>query len=254
MKITLPLYAQLKENLITAIQRGEFRPGDQLPSQRELCKRHHMSHMTVRRAINELLAEGVIQSIYGKGLYVAERKLPIQDDSLIGFYEHMQQLGRKPSSRVLEAKIVNASSILAGKLQVDIGQPLVYLRRLRLLDGCPVSIATNYLPHSLCRGLLDHDLVNNSLYGTLRDRFGLLLTSSTAIIGAVLADREQAQILDIPLPAALVTEEQITYLSTGQVIDFSRSLTRSDQYYFQVQEVRTSNKSTSRLSVLIDDQ
>ncbi len=245
---------QLKETLIAAIEQGEFEPGDQLPSQRELCKRHGMSHMTVRRAINELIAEGVIQSIYGKGLYVAQRKLPVQANSLVGFYEHIQRLGKTPSSRVLEAKIVGASSIVAHKLKVEISEPLVYLRRLRLVDGRPVSIATNYLPHALCPRILDLDLANHSLYGLLRDYFGLKLTASTAIIGAVLADREQAQMLEITLPAALVTEEQITQLNTGQIIDFSRSVTRSDRYYYQVQEVRATNTSASiaRVSVVID--
>ena len=69
-----PLYAQLKETLIAAIRGGDLARGDKLPSQRELCERYRMSHMTVRRAISELLNEGVIYAIHGKGLYVAERK------------------------------------------------------------------------------------------------------------------------------------------------------------------------------------
>ncbi len=62
MNSALPLFAQLKEAIIEAINRGEFKRGDQLPSQREFCQQYQMSHMTVRRAINELVNEGVIQS------------------------------------------------------------------------------------------------------------------------------------------------------------------------------------------------
>src|ERR1051325_97683 len=118
----LPLYAQLKEALIAAIQRGDLRPGDRLPSQTELRDQYKMSHMTVRRAVNELINEGVIYSIPGKGSYVAERKLPSASGPLVGFYEHMLRMEKLPSNRLLEAKLVSASTILANRLSIETGQ------------------------------------------------------------------------------------------------------------------------------------
>ena len=232
----LPLYAQLKEILIAAIQRGEFAPGDRLPSQSELCEQYKMSHMTVRRAVNELINEGVIYSIHGKGTYVSERKLPSASGQLVGFYEHMLRMEKVPSNRLLEAKIVSASTIMANRLNVELGLPLVYVRRLRLVDGIPMSIATSYLPHFLCRGLLDHDLANNSLFAILRDVYKLMLTSSHSTIGSILAAEEQAHLLEITRPATLITEEQTTYLDSGQPIEFSRSVIRGDRYYVQLEE------------------
>ncbi len=232
----LPLYAQLKETIIDAIARGELIPGDQLPSHRQLCKQYDMSHMTVRRAISELTLEGVIQSIPGKGLYVAPKTQPADAEPLLGHEQQMTRLGLKPSTKMLEAKIVNASTVLAQTLNVAVGAPLVYLYRLRLADDRPMSLTGVYLPHALCPNLLEHDLEKGSLFATLRDVYGLTLASSTSTIGAVLADDEQAKLLDLSLPAALLFKEQVTYLDTGQAIEISRTFIRGDRFHIHVDE------------------
>src|SRR5688500_2382702 len=101
MTAKLPLYAQLKESIIAAIARGALAPGDQSPSQRCLGERYGMSHMTVRRAISELMNEGVISTSPGKGLYVTERKQPAESGPLTGFSEEMARRGMRASSKLL---------------------------------------------------------------------------------------------------------------------------------------------------------
>ncbi len=236
MKASQPLFVYLKETIIAAIGRGEWLPGDQLPSQRELCRQYHMSHMTVRRAINELINEGAIQAIPGKGLYVAEKTRAADSSSLLGFEQQMTRLGLSPATRVLAAELVSASTVLARVLGVKTGVPLVYLHRLRLANGEPQSLTSVYLPHALCPGLLEQGLENDSLFATLRHRYHLNLTSSMSTIEAVLADEAQAQLLQLTMPAPLLVREQTTYLDTGQAIEFSRSFMRGDRYHIQVAE------------------
>jgi GntR family transcriptional regulator len=223
MKPHLPLYAQLKETIISAIANNTYTPGDQLPSQREMCQQYHMSHMTVRRAIADLINEGIIYPIAGKGLYVAPRKQPAEMGSLVSHKEHMTRLGMAPSTRLLNAEIVSASTVSAQMFGIEIGAPLVYLRRLRLGDGKPISILACHLPHHLCEGILEHNLEENSLFETLRNVYHLRLKGSTSTIEAVLASAEQAELLGLALPAALLLKEQLTYLDTGRVIEFSRT-------------------------------
>ena len=225
----LPLYAQLKEQIIAAIARGELAPGDQIPSQRVLCERHTMSHMTVRRAISELLSEGVLYAIPGKGLYVTE---PKQDAEplLIGFSEDMSRRGMVASSQVLAAEIVGASTVLASALGVTVGTPLAHLRRLRLADGEPMAIQSSVLPLALCQGLLAHDLASASLFGLLRGEYRLRLADGTTVVEAALADAEQARLLGLRLPAPVLIIEQLTYLDTGRAIEFVRSAYRADRY------------------------
>mgnify|MGYP005850096607 CR=1 FL=1 len=236
MNSALPLFAQLKEAIIEAINRGEFKRGDQLPSQRELCQQHQMSHMTVRRAINELVNEGVIQSIPGKGLYVAEKTPFVDSNSLKGFEEQMAELGVKATTKMLASGFVSASTRQAQALVVEVGATLVYLSRLRLVDNEPLSISDVYLPHALCPGLLDYDLAANSLFVTLRTQYGLKLSSSTSRIKAVLADEEQARLLKLTRPAALLFREQVTFLDTGQAIELSRTFMCSESQYIQVNQ------------------
>ena len=230
MNPQLPLYAQLKGTLTEAITCGDLKPGDQLPSQRALCETYGMSHMTVRRAISEMINEGVIYAIPGKGIYVAAQKQDAEAGPLVGFTEDMARRGMTASSKMLAAEIVGASTLLAQALSVPVCAPLVYLRRLRLADGEPMALQTGYLPHPLCPGLLEHDLEHHSLFSVLRNVYGLHLASSTTAIEAAPTDKEQAALLGLPFPSALLITEQITYLDTGQPIEFVRTAYRGDRY------------------------
>jgi GntR family transcriptional regulator len=226
-------YLQLKEDLIAEIMRGAYKPHDRLPSQRELGEEYGLSHMTVRRAINELISEGVIYAQQGRGLFVAEPKQEAELGPLYSFTEDMALRGMKASSRVLEARIVSASTMLANTLQVVIGAPLVYLQRLRLADDEPMALQTAYLPQALCPGLLQHDLNDRSLYQLLRGDYHLNLADSQTAVGADLASETEAELLRLRLPAALLVTEQITYLDSGKPIEFVRSVYRGDRYRLQ---------------------
>lgn len=236
-------YLQLKEDLIAEIMRGAYKPHDRLPSQRELGEEYGLSHMTVRRAINELISEGVIYARQGKGLFVAEPKQEAELGPLYSFTEDMALRGMKASSRVLEAGIVSASTMLAHTLQVVIGAPLVLLERLRLADNEPMAIQTAYLPQALCPGLLEHDLDNGSLYQLLRGHYHLNLADSQTAAGADLASEKEAELLRLTLPAALLVTEQITYLDSGKPIEFVRSVYRGDRYRLRTGKESRPNSS-----------
>jgi GntR family transcriptional regulator len=230
----MPLYSQIKEKLLAAISRGEFKAGDQLPSQRELCERYSASHMTVRRAIDDLVASGVISAIPGKGLYVTEPKQDTEASPLISFTEDMARRGMKATNQVLEAEVTAAPTILAKALGVEVGTALVYLRRLRLADGHPMALQTNYLVHACCPGLLEHDLNQNSLFKILKSHYGLQIAAYSATVEAVLASESEAALLGLTPPAALLVTEQISYLENGRAIEFVRSAYRGDRYRMRV--------------------
>lgn len=231
----LPLYAQLKETIISSIAEGEVGPDGRLPSQRELCEEHNMSLPTVRRAIDELINEGIIYAIPGKGLYVASQKEDAETGPLVSFTEEMANRGLIASSRLLNAEIVSASTTLAHTLDVPIGSWLAYLRRLRLADNERIAIQTSYLVESLCPRILKNDLENDSLYAVLRKTYGLSLADSSVTVEAALSDEETAYLLDLIPPAALLITEQITYIESGRPIEFTRTLYRGDRYRMRVQ-------------------
>jgi GntR family transcriptional regulator len=224
------LYIQLKRDLSDAISRGDYKPHDRLPSQRLLSEQYDLSHMSVRRAINELIAEGVIYSVQGQGLYVAKPKQDAELGPLYSFTEDMALRGMKASSRVLMAEIIGASTSLAWTLKVAVGAPIVHLRRLRLADNEPMAVQSTFLPHQLVPELLKQDIEHGSLFQILRGHYDLRLLDGDTAAEAALADEEIASLLGLSLPSALLITEQITYLENGQPIEFARSIYRGDRY------------------------
>lgn len=230
-------YLQLKSGLIENITRGDYKPNDRLPSQRELSKQYNLSHMSVRRAINELITEGVIYAHAGKGLYVAEPKLQAELGPLYSFTEDMALRGMKASSRILNAGIISASTMLANTLHVVVGTPLIQLRRLRLADDEPMAIQTAYLPHARCPNLLQHDLEHESLFAILRQHYGLRIDDAQTAAEAELAGDEEATLMNLTLPAALLVTEQVTFLEGGDPIEYTRTVYRADRYRLRIGKI-----------------
>lgn len=229
MEPTEPLYAQLKEKIIQDLESGSIKPGDRLPSQRELCLQFNMSHMTVRRAINELIAEGVIFAIPGKGMYAAEQKHPAET-SMIGFSGEMTARGYTVTSRILEKSLVLASTVIARALDIPAGSELAFLHRLRLINNEPISLQYSFLVHRFCPGILDFINENSSLYEVFKNVYKIDLVNSSTTVEATLAQRSQADMLGLPIHAALLVIEQINNKDTKQPIEYSRLAYRGDRY------------------------
>ena len=230
----LPLYSQVKGFIIDAIERGDFHSGEQIPSQRELCARFKISLMTARRAINELISEGVIFAIHGKGLFVATKKELAETGPLISFSEDMIQRGMIPSSRLLESSLIQGSPFLSHILGIEPDNEVIQIKRLRLADNRPIAIQTNYVVHSHCPGLLDHNLEHDGLFHILRVQYRLRLHDTRTTVESALASLEEGQLLDIPLPASLLITEQLTFLENGQAIEFARTHYRGDRYHIKL--------------------
>jgi GntR family transcriptional regulator len=229
-------YVQMKAQMIAGITSGQFKPHDRLPSQRELGKLYGLSHMSVRRAINELTSEGVIYALPGKGLYVAEPKQEAELGALVSFTEDMQMRGMTASTRLLKTEIVSASTMLANTLQIVVGAPVACLRRLRFADDEPMAIQTAYLPAALCPNLFSYDLERESLYMVLRQHYGLQLADGQRSVEAALATPEEAELLSLTLPAALLVTEQVTCLENRLPVEFVRSVYRGDRYRLRLKE------------------
>ena len=239
MNTTQLLHVQLKESLLAAIAAGEYQAGAQLPSQRDLCRQYNMSHMTVRRAINELTQEGAIYAVPGKGIYVSPKSKTVEYDSLQGFEQQLARYGLAPSTQILEARLTTASTMMSQTLRMPADAPIVYLHRLRLANGRPHSLTTSYLPHHLCPGILEREQITHSLFATLRQVYHLKLAGSVSIVSATLADAETTELLQLPSPAPLLVREQITYLDNGQPIEFSRTLMHGEVNHLKFKEGAT---------------
>ncbi len=149
---------------------------------------------------------------------------------LSSFTHDLQSRGLESSSRVLEAVILPADDDLSNKLKIPRGTEVVRLSRLRIANQLPIAVQLTHLPHHLCPGLLDINFSDRSLYDVLRQQYHLSLAHSDTIIMAALAQSQEAALLQLKRPAAVLISEQTTYLDSGAVIENTRSVFHADRY------------------------
>ncbi len=229
----LPLYVQLYETLRADIQAQRLKPHQQIPSERALCERFHVSRMTVRQALVDLARGGFLYSRVGKGTFVSEPKIDQQLKTLTGFSQEMKNRGSVSASRVLEAKLQPARDDLAQILRVSVGSEIVLLTRVRLADGIPLAIETVHLLHNLCPNLLRHNFAVESLYDVLEREYGYRLTRADQTIEAALAGPREIALLQLVPPAAVLTMERLTFTDQNILIEYVQSIYRGDRYKFR---------------------
>jgi GntR family transcriptional regulator len=228
-----PLYLQLKNTLLAEIDAGRYRPHQRLLSERELCEHFKVSRMTVRQALTELTREGVLYTQAGKGTFVSEAKINQELSALTGFSQDMRQRGSAPSSRVLDARLIQATIFLSTLFKVPPETEIVTLSRLRLSDNIPVALETAYLPHKTCPGILQFDFSQESLYAVLETHYNTRLVSADQSIEAGLATLQEAELLELSMPAAVLRIERLTYSDQNILTEYVVSAYRGDRYKFR---------------------
>jgi GntR family transcriptional regulator len=240
----LPYYAQVKELIHERIRKGDWKTGEQLPGEPELCRIFEVSRTVIRQALDSLMREGVIVRIKGRGTFVAEPKISeglVQ--TLTGFYEDMMRQGYVPVSKVLKQEVVPASSKIARYLETNEGTPVIEICRLRYVQEIPLALVTTYVPQALCPSVLYADLTRQSLYTYLEKTCELRIARGRRIIEAVLANQYEAQLLEIPRDSPLILLDSVSYLEDDTPIEYYHALHRSDRARFEVELVRVRDHS-----------
>lgn len=232
----VPLYHQLKEWLSGRILSGEFPPGAQLPGELELCESFELSRGVVRQALDELRHEGLISRERGRGTFVS---VPKTAEGLIsglrGLADDAALRGQRVDSTVLLLRESPAGADVALRLDLEPGEPVVELERLRAIDGEPWVLVITYLPAALVPGLARRDLSGSkSLYRILRENYGLQIVSSVRRVEAAIADVREAHLLRIPRGAPLLVLRSIGYTTGGRPFDYFVARHRGDRSAFEV--------------------
>lgn len=235
-----PLYKQVKDRLLETLADGSVPPMGKLASERELVERYGVSRITVRQAMRELVAEGHLRSHPGKGFYATGRTpgQAFELELLRSFTATALRHGMQPGARLLSGTTVAADEKLAASLHVRIGEPVIALRRLRLLDGQPVAIAEDWIEARKTPGLLALDWAggNRSLYDELRRRYGLNPETGETVLSSRLVAADEAGLLDLERPAAVLTVEQIAYARDGSPINATRSIHHPTRYPLRLEQ------------------
>ena len=228
----VPRYHQLKEILRERIRSGEWKPGDLIPSERELSETYEISRMTARQAITDLVNEGVFYREQGRGTFVTQNRITQQLLRLTGFTEDIRARGQRPATKLLSATMCPADELTAERLRVKAGQPVFCLQRLRLADDEPLAIEESHLNFNGCDSLVDEDLENNSLYNLLETKYGLPLMEAEQELEAGLAGDKEAETLQIPVGSPVLFTRRITYTDRNRPVEYATSVYCGAKYTF----------------------
>jgi GntR family transcriptional regulator len=228
----LPRYYQLKEIMRERVQSEEWKPGDLIPSERELSEKYGISRMTARQALTDLVNEGLFYREQGKGTFVSQRKITQQLIRLTGFTEDIKARGQKPGTKVLSAEMLPADETTSEKLRIDPGTLIFRLQRLRLADDEPLAIELSQISFKGCERLLEEDLEKNSLYRLIETQYGIPLMEADQELEAGLAGNEEAQLLKIQSGRPVLFTRRITYTERNQPIEYAKAVYCGNKYIF----------------------
>ena len=197
-----PLYQQLMEDIKCAIEEGRYQPEEKIPSESELSELYSVSRITVRRAVDELCAQGYLVKKQGKGTYVGraklQRKLP--GNNTMSFTDVCRLNGQVHSCQVLTCRQVPARQDEIKFLGLEPAATLLYIQRLHMADGVSIQLENNFYPLDRFSFLKQEDLEHDSLLRILRERHGInTCDTSDTTVEIVRASPEYAQILDVPV-------------------------------------------------------
>jgi GntR family transcriptional regulator len=236
-KSPIPLYYQLEEHIKELIEEGELKPGDALPPEREYAEKYQISRMTVRQAFTQLVNNGYLYRIQGKGTFVADRRIEQALQGLTSFTEDMKARGLKPDSKLIVFEIIPATIQIANQLSITEYSPVYEIKRVRLADGVPMAIETNYISANLIKGLTE-EIVNQSLYGYIEGQLNLQIDNASQVIESSVASQSEAKLLNINKSAPIMLIQRNTFLKDGTPVEFVKSVYRADRYKFMIQMKR----------------
>ena len=233
LELAKPLYVRIHEFLAEKILRGTLPPGSRLPSERELSRDLDVSRMTARRAITELVDEGLLVRRHGSGTYVAEVKVTLTPVDLISYGRALRARGLKVTTQLLEFAQAPASRRLAEGLQVDLGQTLYRVVRLRLANRVPAIIEKSYLPASLVPRLEEYDLEKSSLFDLLKEAYGITVTRADHFVEAIPAEPPVSDQLRIEEGAPLLAVSRALFIDGGRPVAYSQDVLVGDRARLQ---------------------
>lgn len=233
-----PLYGQLFDLIHDKID-NELNPGDALPSERSLCEKYGVSRTTVRLAMAELEARGLVVRKHGRGTFVADA---VQEPSNLmdtySFTEQMKSLGRRPRTDILEFERCEAPRHIAEQLGIALGDQTIRMSRLRCADGIPMMIERTYLPAKEFRGLDREDVENKSLYDIIEKDYGQIVRVADEEFCASVARANEAAALDIAEGAPVLRLYRTTRNTRDTIIEYTYSVARADQFRYKISHQR----------------
>ncbi|MCR4746115.1 MAG: GntR family transcriptional regulator [Lachnospiraceae bacterium] len=231
----VPLYQQLAEELKKRIDHGEFRSGQTIPSEAKLCEQYKVSRITVRNAISELVDQEILVKYQGKGVFVRSPKISSSLTTFKGFTYFCQENHLRTYSKIIENKLIPAEAAMAKKLELEAGEKLVYLKRLRYVNDKPVMIEHVYLPYSKFGFLAKTDMENCSIYEKITEKTGLQIENNcytSIMLETNITTEEEMNLMGLTDKGAVFILTETVFLNTGSPIHVTKQILLGNSFKF----------------------
>ncbi|MHC1692811.1 MAG: GntR family transcriptional regulator [Sphaerochaetaceae bacterium] len=246
-RLGIPLYYQVEEIIRNKIENGTFSEGQMIPPESELEKEFQVSRITIRKAVDNLVQDGLLVKQQGIGTIVTKNYINDDVNSLEGFTEKMEKMGRKVTSTMLDVQLVVPPEAIATLLQVKTGEKVLRISRIRNVDGSPLALFNTYLP--LYLGIREDEDFSQSLFDVY-SRHGIEPAYSDRTIHAIIADKKTAGLLHINEGGAALQMNYHTFSEDGVPIEYAEGIYRGDWYHYKMRIYRAPrHPSTNRLVI-----
>ncbi|QTQ12633.1 GntR family transcriptional regulator [Treponema parvum] len=225
------LYFQLYDKFYEKIKNGEYPPGTLLPTETEIMEQYKISRITVRKAMDMLLNDGLIVKKRGYGTCVQNKKVEQTMQRVLHFSEEMRKKGIKTYTKMIHNEVISATMQIAKALNLPEGTKLAHVYRLRYANDIPMCIESAYLELASCPDVPNHDFSVESLRKFLKDTYNIQWAHARQKIFAINANSKLAKQLDIPHNNALIFIERVSYTEDGRPGEFLQGYYRGDSYY-----------------------
>lgn len=228
-------YEEIAEDIRNKIKLGKYRPNDRLPLEREMCEKYSVSRITIKKAMDQLVMNGLVVKRRGAGTFVKD--IDYKDFSDISISDQFEGFSKTfndkiITSKIVEFKVINAKNEVAERLKMSEDEFVYYIVRARYADGVPYVMEYTYMPIDIIPGLKT-DTIKGSLYEYIENKLNLKIKSAHRTIRASLPSKLEQKYLEIKGYFPILEVEQVAYLDTGQAFEYSKSRHRSDKFEFR---------------------
>lgn len=230
-EVDKPPYIQLVQILREKIEKGEYLPGDRLPSETELCKQFKVSRMTVRRCIQSLLEQQLISTIKGSGTYVKALNIRGGTFSMEDFYKIFEDQERT-KVRILEVQVIRADAEAAKKLRLRKGDRTIQIRRLLIRDGDPIIYHQGQLVYDPVLRIVEAEMEVTSLLGLFEGKGETMLKWGELVIELAVLTKEEADLLNTLTHQPAFQLEHIFYDFSDRPVSWGKFICRGDRFRF----------------------
>ncbi|MBI6556246.1 GntR family transcriptional regulator [Pseudomonas sp. LY-1] len=233
--VRLPLYQRLRDHLAEQIANNRWRPGEAIPTEAALSAEYQLSTGTVRKAVDALVSEGILERQQGRGTFI---RRPQFQSSLFRFFRFQTAAGerRVPESRILSIEPVAAPSAVAQALGLPLDAPVIRIVRVRLLDVQPVLAEEIWLPRNRFQPLLEIDLSSKGplLYPIYEEVCGQVVASAEETLTAESVNDVYARLLQVPVNSPVVVIERLARDYAGTPLEWRRSRGHAEHFRYRV--------------------